>query len=501
MVSSSQVSDWFNQDGDLSVPSRIGLPPLIVEYLVVGGGGGGGTGATSANNGGGGGAGGYRSGTLNLSTGTSYTATVGAGGGSHANGSDSVFSSITSTGGGRGGGLSPAVAGSNGGSGGGGGPAGAGAGGSGNTPSTNPSQGNNGASGNPNSPYQGGGGGGAGEAGNTDGLGHGGDGVANSISGSSVVYAGGGGGGADSSPGVGGTGGGGTGSTVNAILPTAGTANTGGGGGGGASQGIYIPGAAGGSGIVILKYPDFYTASTSGVMSTTPSSSDGFKVTTVTSGSGRVTWETNAEAAAAQAARIPPITTGLLAVYDGDSWNGTSWQDIYGTYHATTTRGTITSAITTGNGASKSFTAISGNTGAGLRFPDGILPSTYTLFHVTRTTGGTRSRIVTGSNNNWLSGHWGGGSGIAYHEGWLTGQPDLHGNNWFYSTDQNSLYRSNGVTRGSSGGSASTNLSVNYGSYAEYSDWSLSFLAVYTGTMSATDYGTVEAWIANRFGI
>lgn len=200
--------------------------------------------------------------------------------------------------------------------------------------------------------------------------------------------------------------------------------------------------------------------------------------------------------------RIPPVTTNLLAVYDGDSWNGTSWQDIYGGYHATTIRGTITSATTTGNGASKSFKALSGNTGAGLQFPSGILPATYTLFHVTRTTG-TRARIVTGSNNNWLSAHWGGRSGVAYHEGWLTSSENyLHGDNWVYSTDQNSLYRSNGTTRGSSGGSASTNLSVNHGTYTgEYSDWSCAFVAVYSGTMSSTDYLTVESWIANKFGI
>jgi hypothetical protein len=33
MVSSSQVSDWFNQDGDLSVPSRINTPNIITTGL------------------------------------------------------------------------------------------------------------------------------------------------------------------------------------------------------------------------------------------------------------------------------------------------------------------------------------------------------------------------------------------------------------------------------------------------------------------------------------
>lgn len=199
--------------------------------------------------------------------------------------------------------------------------------------------------------------------------------------------------------------------------------------------------------------------------------------------------------------RIPPITTNLLAVYDGNSWTGSQWSDIYGSYHATDIRGTITSANTTGNGASKTFKALSGNTSAGLRFPSGILPSTYTLFHVTRTTG-TRQRIITGSNNNWLSAHWGTRSGVAYHEGWVTSSDNyIFNDNWVYSTDQNYLYRGNGTTYGTSGGGASTNLSVNYGAYSEYSDWSCAFLAVYSGTMSSTDYTTVENWMKNKYGL
>jgi hypothetical protein len=206
-------------------------------------------------------------------------------------------------------------------------------------------------------------------------------------------------------------------------------------------------------------------------------------------------------ASMAGASRIPPITTNLLAVYDGLSWNGTSWRDVYGSYHATTIKGTVTTADATGNGATKTFKTLQGATTAGLRFPAGILPATYTLFHVTRTTGGARGRIVTGTGNNWLSGHWGGGSGIAYHEGWLTGQPNTHGNNWFISTDQNSLYRSNGITRGSSGGSASTSLTINDGNFAEYSDWQCAFVCVYSGTMSAANYAIVESWISEKFGI
>src|SRR6056300_179366 len=79
-------------------------PTYDATYLVVAGGGAGGTA------GGGGGAGGMREGNLKLSKGTTYTVTIGAGGTGTSTwgqsgpaGSDSVFSSVTSIGGGSGG--------------------------------------------------------------------------------------------------------------------------------------------------------------------------------------------------------------------------------------------------------------------------------------------------------------------------------------------------------------------------------------------------------------
>ena len=216
-----------------------------VEYLVIGGGGAGAAdGSTTAGNGGGG-AGGYRTGMLSVTASTAYSITVGAGGSgalsaNQISGSDSVFSSITSAGGG-GGGWYTSTPGAAGGSGGGGAPpsASGGAGTSG--------QGSNGEAGSSN---QGGGGGGAAEAGGTDGTGQGGDGLASSITGSSVTRAGGGGGSrASGGARAGGDGGGGAGGNGGAGAD--GTANTGSGGGAGVSGGSA---GSGGSGIVIIRY-------------------------------------------------------------------------------------------------------------------------------------------------------------------------------------------------------------------------------------------------------
>jgi len=272
----------FTGDGCFAI-STLGNSPTVptggpsnVDYLVVAGGGGGGT-----TLGGGGGAGGYRTtfpspgcnaGSFPI-TATTYPVTVGAGGPSGTGcsgpgpysspGSNSIFSTITSAGGGGGGNYNdpsaPIKAGSSGGSGGGGagsnGQAG-GTGGSGNTPPVSPSQGNPGGTG--SGPVfdvgnGGAGGGGASAAGgNNPGPGAGGAGSANSITGSPVFYAGGGGGATYSAAGgAGGTGGGGTGGRCTGpVDATSGSENTGGGSGGNRSPSV----KAGGKGIVIIRY-------------------------------------------------------------------------------------------------------------------------------------------------------------------------------------------------------------------------------------------------------
>jgi len=248
---------------------------VSASVLVVAGGGGGGRSENSASGdgGGGGGAGGYRTSTLALNPSLSYTVTVGAGGtGSTSvsakgtNGSDSIFSTITSAGGGGGGSDNANTSINNGADGGSGGGAAsffqtATTGGA-SSPVTSPVQGFAGGSlaapASPSGARAGAGGGGSSQAGNTKNAnigGAGGNGTANSISGSSVTYAGGGGGGGGGdnaqAGGAGGTGGGGAGGTIN-TNGTAGTTNLGGGGGGGGpSSGT---GAKGGSGIVIISY-------------------------------------------------------------------------------------------------------------------------------------------------------------------------------------------------------------------------------------------------------
>ena len=262
------------------------------DYLVVAGGGSGGAYVTgNAGASGGGGAGGFRespgtaSGCYTTSplgtapataltvTAQCYSITVGGGGASVSSlpgrgnkGSDSIYSTITSTGGGFGGqkdGSPPQTdyGGGPGGSGGGGGGTGSGAGcrcgGTGNDPATPVAQGKDGgdALGTTAGAYSTGGGGGATAQGvdgaNPSGGGCGGAGATTCISTAPVGYAGGGGGSSFSSgPAGSATDGGGAGGSPGA---SPGTTNRGGGGGGNGST-IGVSSGAGGSGIVYIRY-------------------------------------------------------------------------------------------------------------------------------------------------------------------------------------------------------------------------------------------------------
>jgi hypothetical protein len=235
------------------------------EYLVIGGGGGGG-----GDNGGGGGAGGYRTATgFSVPSGTVTGITVGAAGsrgsghGYAGMGGNSVFSTITSLGGGYGiagsGTQNAAVGGS-------------GGGGTQNRPGAAGTSGQGNAGGSSNATDSGGaGGGGAGAVGeNTtastgaNSVGDGGDGLTSSITGTAVTRGGGGGGGANQSSGSdygsGGSGGGGDGDPGggggNQSFQN-GIANTGGGGGGG-GQSASASGGDGGTGIVIIRRPTIH---------------------------------------------------------------------------------------------------------------------------------------------------------------------------------------------------------------------------------------------------
>ena len=296
MVYVDATQGWIAYNAANETATALAQPSISVDYLVVAGGGGGG-GYIAGGGGGGGlrtsygstsGGGASAETSLSLLNGTNYTVTVGSGGSAGATGGtsstpggDSTFASITSIGGGGGGTTTlpnpngAANSGGNGGSGGGnkaynnGAAVGQGT----------ANQGYDGATGTSGGGY-GGGGGGAGGFGTNTILNSyqiaGGPGLAVSITGSSVTYAAGGHGGREVPP-----------------VSLTDAANNTGDGGDGKADGTGS-GAAGGSGIVVLRYPNSYTITetTSGgnVLTFTTATDGSDKVTTFTAGTGTISF-------------------------------------------------------------------------------------------------------------------------------------------------------------------------------------------------------------------
>ena len=266
------------------------LQTVNISYLVIAGAGGAST-ASSSNNrpGGGGGAGGYRNSfasetsggnsstetPLEIIPGTSHTVTVGAGGAGGtggflqggSKGSDSVFSSITSEGGG--GCITNDSSVHDGGSGAGGMHNTAGSPGQGTT-----GQGHDGGNGNNSGGFSGGSGGGAGGVGQAgihfqSGSVSVGAGLSSSITGSAVTRALGGGQGQQGNTG------------------TSGSANT---GTGGRGTGGSSNAGAGGSGVVILRYSNTLTITVGSGLTSSTSTDGSDKITTFTAGTDTVSF-------------------------------------------------------------------------------------------------------------------------------------------------------------------------------------------------------------------
>jgi hypothetical protein len=290
-------------DGVNTIPRSFSITSVYtvpLEYLVLAGGGGGG-GVTV---GGGGGGGGLITGTHSLGGARTLSLSVGQGGNGSAqgnidasNGANSTlagsgFSILTAFGGGAGGnhiGGNSRVTGNNGGSGGGGGDTGR-SGGAGTA-----GQGNAGGTSGPQ--WRAGGGGGAGEAGqnapSSGPGGKGGNGLQSSITGTATHYAGGGGGASDNAGGAAGVGGGGIGGGNSPSQnPGAGTNGLGGGGGGARDFPTGGAGAPGGSGAVIIAYPNTIAAITTipGTLTYDQPTREGYRVYRFTAGTGTITF-------------------------------------------------------------------------------------------------------------------------------------------------------------------------------------------------------------------
>ncbi len=133
-----------------------------------------------------------------------------------------------------------------------------------------------------------------------------------------------------------------------------------------------------------------------------------------------------------------------------------------------------------------------------------------TILYVSRQTGGSNARVLSGGNN-WLLGYWGGRRGSAYFDGdvLLNGNgasdtaPHLYaatiggsGQNSTVWAEGTQLASNQGGTQGPNG------LFVGGGgAYSEYSDCDISEVLVYNRILDATDLDAVGGYLAAKYGL
>ena len=199
------------------------------------------------------------------------------------------------------------------------------------------------------------------------------------------------------------------------------------------------------------------------------------------------------------------IRDGLIGHYIGDdsvNIGGKKWNDSSGkSNHATLEKGSAFS-----HGEFNGNKTLKGDTETGILFPEGILPPAYTIIYLSRYTSNDasrRKRIIQGRSNNWLTGHWGNRTAVAFHEGWMTSTDKKLGTNWVLGTDQNKYYRANNklVEVANKGGGKHTRLTIGTsGKYnREKSDWEIAEILVYNRHLNDEEMKDVEGYLAHKY--
>lgn len=206
---------------------------------------------------------------------------------------------------------------------------------------------------------------------------------------------------------------------------------------------------------------------------------------------------------------VDPLRLSPYMRFKAEDYNTTtkSWIDSSGNNRSTSmisgTPSVITSSL--GNGNTKTFKVVSGSTAERIRFNNPQFSNgNFTFITVARYSGAAKARIFDSVGYNWLHGFWSGSAGVAYHEGWVTATSSVvHGNNWVIGASFEYNYRSNGTSRGSSGGvNYMPPMSINYGNYpAERSDFEVAEVLIFDYKLSATQLAQVENYLAQSYGV
>ena len=205
----------------------------------------------------------------------------------------------------------------------------------------------------------------------------------------------------------------------------------------------------------------------------------------------------------------------LWGAYSAEAWDsGTNvLSDLTGNGRNATTSG-VTYTSGSGGGATSSIGYLSGTNSSKINWPAGSVPSTFTIASLTSYTGTNNHRILQSTSGNWLHGHWNGGAGVHFYEGWRTSSNSASSvsnvNNWLICVGTNNTGIAipnniivNGVGKGTANGGAS-NLTLtinNPGTYNEYSNFKFSQLLIWPSGLTTTQMQSVNTILQNYLNI
>jgi hypothetical protein len=216
----------------------------------------------------------------------------------------------------------------------------------------------------------------------------------------------------------------------------------------------------------------------------------------------------------ASPASATPVTTGLSLWLDASDASTmtltgsavTEWRDKNGSAAKMTLATGTPTVVAAGIGGIPTVHFTNGSS-----MGDGVNHGTpVTIFYVSRQTGGSNRRVLTGSNN-WLLGYWGGNKGSAYFEGnvLLNGNGPSDTAPHLYATTiggsgQNSTVWAEGVqTASNTGGTQGPNglFLGGGGAYNEFSDCDISEVLVYNRILDSNELDAVGGYLAGKYGL
>jgi len=208
--------------------------------------------------------------------------------------------------------------------------------------------------------------------------------------------------------------------------------------------------------------------------------------------------------------RLQALPVGANAWYRAGEVDiaANTWADASGTGNTATLSGSgLTLVRETGHGAAGFVSALRGTTSSHIAFGTArIVQSAFTVCSVTRYTGGTKGRILSGSGNlNWFHGHHAGRAGVAFYNAWKTNSVNNVSPNtdWVIMCGSNAgsqLKLVNGVSVGSSnGGTGNTELGINLrGPYPEKSDFEIAELIVWPHGLTSEEMYAASSHLMNN---